>query len=71
MEAAGVVDQTRCLVIRGIADYADSHMNGIWQPYAAGTAAAFARELLLIIQPSAVSKMALAHSTSQIAAGLS
>lgn len=64
MEAAGVVDQTRCLVIRGIADYADSHMNGMWQPYAAGTAAAFARELLLIIQPSAVSKMALTHSTS-------
>ena len=52
MEAAGVVDQTHCLVIRGIADYADSHKNGIWQRYAAGTAAAFARELLLTIQPS-------------------
>lgn len=54
MEAAGVVDQTQCLVIRGIADYTDSHKNQTWQPYAAGTAAAFARELLLTIQPSIV-----------------
>ena len=54
MEAAGVMDQTHCLVIRGIADYADSHKNQHWQPYAAGTAAAFAREFLLIIQPQEV-----------------
>lgn len=54
MEAAGVMDQTHCLVIRGIADYADSHKNQHWQPYAAGTAAAFAREFLLIIQPHEV-----------------
>ena len=66
MEAAGVVDQTHCLVIRGIADYADSHKNQIWQPYAAATAAAFARELLLTIQPSAVAKMEPVQSTSQI-----
>ena len=54
MEAAGVMDQTHCLVVRGIADYADSHKNQHWQPYAAGTAAAFAREFLLIIQPNNV-----------------
>ena len=54
MEAAGVMDQTHCLVIRGIADYADSHKNQCWQPYAAGTAAAFAREFLLTIEPRAV-----------------
>ena len=54
MEAAGVMDQTHCLVIRGIADYADSHKNQHWQPYAAGTAAAFAREFLLTIQPNEV-----------------
>lgn len=36
MEAAGVFDQTHCLVIPGIADYADSHKNQMWQPYAAG-----------------------------------
>lgn len=51
MEAAGVIDDTHCLVIRGIADYADCHKNHIWQCYAAGTAAAFARELLHQIQP--------------------
>ena len=66
MEAAGVIDQTHCLVIRGIADYADSHKNQMWQRYAAATAAAFARELLLTIQPSAVAKMEPVQSRSQI-----
>lgn len=46
MEAAGLMDSFRCLVIRGICDYADSHKNKTWQPYAAATAAAFARALL-------------------------
>ena len=56
-EAAGVFDQTHCLVIRGIADYADSHKYQAWQPYAAGTAAAFEKELLLTIQPSIVAQL--------------
>jgi nucleoside phosphorylase len=43
------MDSFRCLVIRGICDYADSHKNKIWQPYAAATAAAYAKELLLVI----------------------
>ena len=51
MEAAGVVDQTKCLVIRGIADYCDSHKNKVWQGYSAATAAAFTREVLLTIRP--------------------
>lgn len=51
MEAAGVMDDKRCLVVRGIADYADSHKNGLWQNYAAATAAAFAREFLYTILP--------------------
>ncbi|RDW57769.1 hypothetical protein BP5796_12570 [Coleophoma crateriformis] len=46
MEAAGLMDNFRCLVIRGICDYADSHKNKIWQPYAAATAAAFAKTFL-------------------------
>ena len=50
MEAAGVMEDTHCLVIRGIADYADSHKNHFWQKYAAATAAAFAREILYKIQ---------------------
>ncbi|RVD84933.1 uncharacterized protein DFL_003269 [Arthrobotrys flagrans] len=47
MEAAGVMDELPSLVIRGICDYSDSHKNKVWQPYAALSAAAFAKELLL------------------------
>jgi len=54
MEAAGLMDSFRCLVIRGICDYADSHKNTIWQPYAAATAAAYAKELLSIIPPQEI-----------------
>ena len=39
-------------MIRGICDYADSHKNKRWQVYAAGTAAAYAKEVLSVI-PSA------------------
>ncbi|KAK6519700.1 hypothetical protein TWF281_003518 [Arthrobotrys megalospora] len=49
MEAAGLMDQFPCLVICGICNYADSHKNKLWQPYAAATAAAYAKELLSII----------------------
>jgi nucleoside phosphorylase len=49
IEAAGLMDEFSCLIIRGICDYADSHKNKIWQPYAAATAAAYAKELLSII----------------------
>lgn len=52
MEAAGLMDNFHCLVIRGICDYADSHKNKKWQEYAAATAAAYARELLLEIPSS-------------------
>ncbi|KAF3096547.1 hypothetical protein TWF102_006527 [Orbilia oligospora] len=47
MEAAGIMDELPSLVIRGICDYSDSHKNKVWQPYAALSAAAFAKELLL------------------------
>ncbi|CAI7646273.1 unnamed protein product [Penicillium glandicola] len=49
MEAAVLMDDFKCLVIRGICDYADSHKSKLWQPYAAGVAAAYAKELLSII----------------------
>ena len=51
MEAAGVVNSYQALVIRGICDYADSHKNKIWQKYAAATAAAYAKEVLLVLPP--------------------
>ncbi|KAN0072119.1 Nucleoside phosphorylase domain containing protein [Elaphomyces granulatus] len=41
MEAAGLMNQLPCLVIRGICDYCDSHKNKQWQGYAALTAAAY------------------------------
>jgi nucleoside phosphorylase len=56
MEAAGLMDTFPCLVIRGICDYADSHKNGKWQPYAAATAAAYAKELLITIPLREVKK---------------
>ncbi|KAF2681876.1 hypothetical protein K458DRAFT_479113 [Lentithecium fluviatile CBS 122367] len=56
-EAAGVDVNRRCLVIRGISDYADSHKNDIWKSYAAGNTAAFTRELLCKIQPAEVKEM--------------
>ncbi|KAK1541509.1 hypothetical protein CPAR01_07498 [Colletotrichum paranaense] len=51
MEAAGLMDNFPCLVIRGICDYSDSHKAKRWQKYAAATAAAYAKELLLIAPP--------------------
>jgi nucleoside phosphorylase len=49
MEAAGLMNNFPCLVIRGICDYADSHKNDRWQRYAAATAAAYAKELLSVV----------------------
>ncbi|KFA81275.1 hypothetical protein S40288_04869 [Stachybotrys chartarum IBT 40288] len=49
MEAAGVLEEYPCIVVRGICDYADSHKNKGWQNYAAATAAACAKELLSMI----------------------
>jgi len=46
IEAAGLMDNFPCIVIRGIYDYTDSHKNKDWQEHAAAIAAAFAKELL-------------------------
>lgn len=64
MEAAGLMDQFPCLVIRGICDYADSHKNNRWQSYAAATAAAYAKELLSIIPASDVVKICTVRKES-------
>ncbi|KAF3936366.1 Inversin [Dactylellina cionopaga] len=55
-EAAGLLNDFPCIVIRGICDYADSHKNDKWQEHAAAVAAAFAKELLQYIQPSDVER---------------
>ncbi|EPS42694.1 hypothetical protein H072_3329 [Dactylellina haptotyla CBS 200.50] len=58
-EAAGIVDNYPCLVIRGICDYADSHGSDEWQEHAAAVAAAFAKELLGHVQASEVERETL------------
>ncbi|KAF2233436.1 purine and uridine phosphorylase [Viridothelium virens] len=54
MEAAGLMNIFPCIVIRGICDYADTHKNKDWQPYAAAAAAAYAKELLSVTHPAKV-----------------
>jgi hypothetical protein len=39
-----------------ICDYADTHKNKYWQPYAAAVAAAYGKELLEIIPPAQVDR---------------
>ncbi|KAL2816138.1 purine and uridine phosphorylase [Aspergillus granulosus] len=57
MEAAGLMNNIPGLVIRGICDYCDSHKNDDWHKYAALAAAAYARELLLVLRPQRVDAM--------------
>jgi nucleoside phosphorylase len=54
MEAAGLMNNFPCLVIRGISDYADSHKDNSWKYYAAATSAAYAKAVLSIIPPEEV-----------------
>ncbi len=59
MEAAGLLNSFPCLVFRGICDYADSHKNKKWQPYASATAAAVAKDYLSVIRPTSIAKVPL------------
>jgi nucleoside phosphorylase len=63
-EAAGLMDNFPCLVIRGICNYSDSHKNKEWQGYAAATAAAYAKELLNTI---AGSQIEMTETVTQVA----
>lgn len=51
-EAAGFMNHFPCLVIRGICDYSDTHKSKEWQGFAAMTAAAYTKDLLLKISPN-------------------
>ena len=57
VEAAGLMNNLPCLVIRGICDYCDSHKNDDWHKYAVLVAAAYARELLLVLKLQHVEAM--------------
>ncbi|KAI3111620.1 hypothetical protein CBS147330_9916 [Penicillium roqueforti] len=56
MEAAGLMMDFPCIVVRGICDYADTHKNKEWQGYAALAAASYAKELLGYIPTTHVSQ---------------
>ncbi|PKX90096.1 putative Pfs domain protein [Aspergillus novofumigatus IBT 16806] len=47
MEGIGLWEETSCVVIKGIADYADCHKTKEWQRYAAASAASCTKALLL------------------------
>ncbi|KAH8676615.1 ankyrin repeat-containing domain protein [Tricladium varicosporioides] len=47
--ATGFMKAFPGLIIKGICDYADSHENWRWHSYAAGVAAAFAKEVVLCL----------------------
>lgn len=59
MEAAGLMMDFPCIVIRGICDYADSHKSKKWQGYAALAAASYAKELLSYVPVGQISQEAL------------
>lgn len=46
MEGAGAWEEVPCIVVKGVADYADSHKSKRWQDFAAATAASVMRGLL-------------------------
>ena len=48
------MDDFPCLVIRGICEYADTHKDKRWQPYAVAVAAAYAKELLCVTRANKV-----------------
>ncbi|KAF1823917.1 TPR repeat protein [Dissoconium aciculare CBS 342.82] len=64
MEAAGLMDSYPCVVIRGICDYSDTHKNKRWQEYAAASAAAYAKELLLYMPASDVAQIRTANEAT-------
>ncbi|KAK2812205.1 hypothetical protein FQN50_001563 [Emmonsiellopsis sp. PD_5] len=53
--AVGLLYQFPCLVIRGIWDCADTHFDRRWMRYAAAAAAAYAKELLYVVEPQETS----------------
>lgn len=69
MEAAGLMNSFPCLIIRGICDSADSHKNKNWQHYTAGTAAAYAKEVLSVIPAVKFSNIPTIDDTLRVGAG--
>lgn len=49
MEGVGICDSLRCIIIKGICDYADNHKNKTWQEYAAASAASCTKAFLEVM----------------------
>ncbi|KAH0445690.1 hypothetical protein KCU90_g165, partial [Aureobasidium melanogenum] len=61
-EAAGLMNTLPCLVVKGIADYADTHRNNEWKGFAVLAASAYTKQLLSIL--SVTTKEAIAAAAS-------
>ncbi|KAJ6023895.1 hypothetical protein N7540_004692 [Penicillium herquei] len=59
MEAAGLMLDFPCVVIRGVCDYADLHKNKEWQGYAALAAVVYTKELLGYVPVGHISQESL------------
>ncbi|KAE8390052.1 hypothetical protein BDV23DRAFT_172583 [Aspergillus alliaceus] len=57
MEAAGLMNNIPCPVLRRVCNYCDSHKNEIWHNYTSLTTSTYARELLLVLRPQRVEAM--------------
>ncbi|KAI7474652.1 purine and uridine phosphorylase [Hortaea werneckii] len=66
MEAAGLMNKFRCLVIRGICDYADHCKNDAWQKYAALVAAAYAKDFLQHVTPEQTDQLQRIQDVAEI-----
>ncbi|KAB8230973.1 uncharacterized protein BDW43DRAFT_302069 [Aspergillus alliaceus] len=57
MEAAGLMNNIPCPVLRGVCNYCESHKNEIWHNYTSLTTPTYVRELLLVLRPQRVEAM--------------
>ncbi|KAM0445035.1 hypothetical protein ACHAO4_010014 [Trichoderma viride] len=70
MESAGLMNDFPCIAIRGISNYADAHKNDEWDYYASATAAAYAKELLLVVKPVRAKPLFTDTMIAEIAANI-
>ncbi|PNP39834.1 hypothetical protein TGAMA5MH_08099 [Trichoderma gamsii] len=70
MESAGLMNDFPCIAIRGISNYADCHKTDEWEYYASATAAAYAKELLLVVKPIKAKPLFTDSMIAEIAASI-
>jgi hypothetical protein len=65
-EAAGLINSFLYLTICTICDYTNMHKNKQWQAYAAGMAAAYVKEVLLVIPAADVADKVVEEATELV-----